>query len=64
MASRQGLRLEKSRRRDPRAADYGVYWLVQGPPPERRGANWRSRELVSPELGMTLDEVEAFLTSE
>jgi hypothetical protein len=28
MAERQGLRLEKSRRRDPRATDYGTYRLV------------------------------------
>lgn len=28
MADRQGLRLEKSRRRDPRAIDYGKYTLV------------------------------------
>jgi len=28
MASRQGLQVLKSRRRDPRALDYGTYWLV------------------------------------
>lgn len=28
MAQRQGLRLEKSRRRDPRALDYGTYQLT------------------------------------
>jgi uncharacterized protein YcfL len=28
MAGRQGLQLVKSRRRDPRALDYGMYWLV------------------------------------
>lgn len=28
MARRQGLRLVKSRRRDPRALDYGLYTLV------------------------------------
>jgi hypothetical protein len=28
MAERQGLRLVKSRRRDPRAIDYGTYMLV------------------------------------
>ena len=27
-AERQGLRLDKSRRRDPRASDYGMYMLV------------------------------------
>lgn len=61
-AERQGLRLEKSRRRDPRAYDYGTYYLVQGPPPERGGTNWKARTLVSPEQGLTLDEVEAYLT--
>ena len=30
MASRQGLRLEKNRRRDPMALDYGKYNLVSG----------------------------------
>lgn len=28
MADRQGLRLVKSRTRDPLAQNYGVYWLV------------------------------------
>jgi hypothetical protein len=28
MAARQGMELRKSRRRDPRAIDYGQYWLV------------------------------------
>ncbi len=28
MAARQGLRLVKSRRRDERATDYGMCWLV------------------------------------
>lgn len=27
-AERQGLKLAKSRRRDPDALDYGTYWLV------------------------------------
>jgi len=50
-AGRQGLRLVKSRRRDPRASDYGRYWL-QG----------EHRALVSSEYGVTLDEVEEFLS--
>lgn len=62
MAERQGLRLEKSRRRDPRALDYGTYALVQG----SRDGNWRSRELVAGDhntgYGMTLDEVEQQLS--
>ena len=28
MADRQGLYLRKSRRRDPRALDFGSYWLI------------------------------------
>jgi hypothetical protein len=32
IASRQGLRLEKSRRRDPMALDYSKYRLVSCPP--------------------------------
>jgi hypothetical protein len=32
MASRQGLRLEKSRQQDPMALDYGKYSLVNGRP--------------------------------
>ncbi len=30
MAERQGLKLHKSRRRDPRAIDYGTYHLTAG----------------------------------
>ena len=28
MAERQGLTITKSRRRDPRATDYGIYWIA------------------------------------
>lgn len=59
MAHRQGLILEKTRRRDPRAIDYGTYALVRAEAP---GGHWRSRELVAGGLG--LDEVEAILTGE
>jgi hypothetical protein len=55
MAQRQGLRLEKSRRRDPRALDFGVYAVVDvatGSPVA--GARGAARDL-------TLDEVEAYL---
>ena len=50
MAERQGMRLVKSRRRDPLALDYGKYWLVRTTPHGRRV------ELVD------LDDVERFLT--
>ena len=52
MAERQGLRLEKSRRRDPRAVDYGTYQLVDP----------ATNTLVSYGLGggygLNLDEIE------
>jgi hypothetical protein len=58
-ADRQGLRLERSRRRDPRAIDYDRYWLldlatgdvVAGASPIDRPA-W------------DLDQVETWLTSD
>jgi len=53
MAQRQGLTLQKSRRRDPRAIDYGR-WLIVDP---NRNA------IVGGEPGRwTLDDVERFLT--
>ena len=58
MAKRQGLQLEKSRRRDPRAYHYGTYQLVQVTAP---GGHWRSRILVAGDhqtgYGMSLDEI-------
>ncbi len=55
MADRQGLHLAKSRRRDPRAVDYGTYMLVDA----------HTNSVVSSGLqggyGMTLDEVEEHL---
>lgn len=61
-AKRQGLTLTKSRRRDPLAIDYGLYFLAAV---EGRGravpGGWRSRLPVDLGQGMTLDEVEAYL---
>lgn len=60
MADRQGLRLMKSRSRDPKAVDFGLYALIDH---ESGGA-------VNPALAQrwtcswTLDEVETFLTSD
>ena len=48
MAERQGYKLEKSRRRDPRATDYGTFALV----PEKG----------TPRVFASIGEVEAFLT--
>jgi hypothetical protein len=52
MAKRQGLELTKSRTRDERALDYGVYWL----------SNPNDNNLIiTPEQGIDLDEVELWL---
>ena len=57
MAERQGLELRKSRRRDPRAIDYGTYMLV----------NAEINDVVAGTAGtgrpnFTLDDVENYLT--
>lgn len=51
MAERQGLKLEKSRRRDPRAVDYGVYTIV----------DLKANTVACPGT-LDLDEVESYLT--
>ena len=48
MAERQGYTLHKSRRRDPRATDYGTFTLT----PEKG----------KPQVFRSVDEVEQFLT--
>ncbi len=53
-AHRQGLVLRKSHRRDPRAHDYGQFWLVQ---PD---GNWI---VAGGQFGMSLDQVEDSLAS-
>jgi hypothetical protein len=57
MAERQGYRLVKSRRRDPRAIDYGTYWIVDP----------KTNAIVAgggpSQRGMNLDDIEAWLTS-
>lgn len=53
-AARQGLALRKTRRRDPRAYDFGTYQLV----------DVRTNTLVAGDqsgFGLTLDDVEACL---
>lgn len=63
MAQRQGLQLVKTRRRDPRALDFGRFWLTTTPP---SGSPINARRIVlgweGPGLGATLDEVERYLT--
>jgi hypothetical protein len=53
MAERQGLVLHKSRRRDPRALDYGTYYVTD-----------RDRNVLVSGERMSLDEIEAYLTGE
>jgi hypothetical protein len=53
-AQRQGMRLIKSRRRDPRALDYGQFWLVDA---------YTNGAVTSGQFGISLDEVEEFLTA-
>jgi len=50
MAGRQGLTLHRSRRRDPRALDYGRYWLKD-----------TAGTAVTAATGTSIEEVEAFL---
>jgi hypothetical protein len=48
IAERRGMKLTRSRRRDPKALDYGLYWLTDA----------RTGEMVSPEVGVDVDEIE------
>ena len=57
MAVRQMLRLEKSRRRDPRAVDYGGYMLIEA------HRNVVVLGATSFAYSATLDDVEAYLTN-
>jgi hypothetical protein len=57
MAARQGLRLVKSRRRDPHALDYHLYALVAENEYKVEGG-WQE----GGRFGYTLDEVEARLS--
>ncbi|MDL4815972.1 hypothetical protein [Actinomadura opuntiae] len=54
MANRQGYALKKSGRRDPRAVDYGVYWVIDP----------NTNALLTDEKGLSLDEIERWLTSD
>ena len=50
VAGRRGFTLQRSRRRDVRALDYGLYWLI-----DQTGTTATDR------AGVTLEEVERFL---
>ena len=58
MADRQGLSLHKSRRRDPRAIDYGLYMLVD---PSTNTVVAGTEGTGRPNL--SLDDVEEWLTN-
>lgn len=51
-ADRQGLRLEKSGRRDPRARDYEHWWIYDAETGD---------ELIGGKWGVPLDEIEQHL---
>lgn len=57
MAERQGLALQKSRRRDPRAIDYDMYILVDP------STNTVVAGLVEGRAAFTIDEIEDWLTN-
>ena len=59
MAERQGLEIQKSRRRDPRAIDYDRWLILDA----RTNAVVAGTE-GTPRHGMTLDAVEAYLTGD
>jgi hypothetical protein len=58
-AERQGLQLQKSRRRDPRAFDYGTYSLVAMRTDTLAAHDFSSGEA----FGLDLDEIEERLNS-
>lgn len=57
MAKRQGLRLDKSRRRDPHAIGYGTYELTD---PYTNTVKFYDSS-ISGGFGLTLDEIEDIL---
>lgn len=57
MADRRGYQLQRSRRRDPNAWDYGTYQLVDAYTRFPVAANWDTRQ----GYGLSLDEIEAFM---
>lgn len=59
MAERQDVALVKSRRRDPRASDYGMYMIVD---PNTNGIIAGTAATGRPNF--TLDDVEAWLTGD
>lgn len=62
MAARQGLRLSKNGRRDPRAYDYGSYMLINENNAVVADFGWDRARF--PEGDSWLDDIEAYLTSD
>jgi hypothetical protein len=60
MAARQGLRLARNPRRDPRAIDYGSYMLTDAHEATVADFGWDNPR--SPEGASWLDDVEVWLT--
>jgi len=60
-ARRQGLRLVRSRRRDPRALDYGLYVLVDDSAGNQRPGAQAPISAFTGEEGMSLGEAHAVL---
>jgi hypothetical protein len=60
MAQRQGYTLRKSRRRDPRALDFGGYALID---PWSRGPVFGFGR-NGPDANLDLDQIEGFLTED
>jgi hypothetical protein len=58
MAQRQRLTLQKSRRRDPRAYDYGKYMLTDA---DTHAVVYGS---VAGRIGASLEDIEEYLTSD
>lgn len=56
MAERQGLQLERSRRRDPRARDYGLYRIMD------TATKSVVHDLGGSHYSLSLDDVERYLT--
>jgi hypothetical protein len=54
MAARQGLKLQKNPRRDPKAKDYGGYRLLRSNRPVAGGKTYT----------LSIEDVEAYLTGE
>jgi hypothetical protein len=63
MAERQGLLLQKSRRRDRRALSFGTYWLVD-PYTNTLALHDHTLSRHSEIVGVSLDDIERYLTGE